>query len=171
MRWLIAGGFVVVLMSGGGPTAAQSACPDLTGRYVMQYQDGRVYVTISQVRCESMQIDTRSQYQYEPVVIGRHKLRLDGEFRQDTGWNGSTSKQLTATKLRDGVLEIVTKPAKPDDPRAITWQVQFRKLDDGDLCQVTKDVFDRRRRAALIRGTSADAEAIAAARSETGCGG
>ena len=171
MRSLVASTVFLVLISGGGPTAAQSACPNLTGRYVMQYQDGRVYVTISQVRCESMQIDTRSQYQYEPVVIGRHKLRLDGEFRQDTGWNGSTSKQLTATKLKDGVLEIVTKPAKPDDPRAITWQVQFRKLDDGDLCQITKDVFDRRRRAALIKGTSADAEAIAAARSEQGCGG
>ena len=65
----------------------------------------------------------------------------------------------------------MTKPAKPGDSRGISWQVQYRKLDDGDLCQVTKDVFDRRRRAALIKGTSADAEAIAAARSETGCGG
>ena len=137
----------------------------------MQYEDGRVFVTIAQVRCESMQIDTRSQYLHEPAVIGRHKLRLDGAFRDDTGWNGSISKQLTSTKFRDAILEIVTKPAKPDDPRAISWQVQFRKLDDGDLCQVTKDVFDRRRRAALIKGTSADAEAIAAARSEQGCGG
>lgn len=174
MRWLPAGAVLLVLMvliPGGGATSAQAACPDLTGRYVMQYEDGRMHVTIAQVRCESMQIDTRSQYRYEPVVAGRHKLRLDGEFREDTGWNGSTSKQLTATKLRDGMLEIVTKPAKPDDPGAIKWQVQYRKLDDGDLCQVTKDVFDRRRRAALIKGTSADAEAIAAARSEQGCGG
>ncbi len=84
-----------------------------------------MYVTIAQVRCESLQIDTRSQYLHEPVVIGRHKLRLDGEFREDTGWNGSTSKQLTATKLRDGILEIVTKPAKPDDSRGISWQVQY----------------------------------------------
>jgi hypothetical protein len=174
MRWLLSIAALLVLMQlilSGGSTSAQAACPNLTGRYVMQYEDGRVHVTIAQVRCESMQIDTRSQYLHEPVVIGRHKLRLDGEFREDTGWNGSTSKQLTSTKLRDGILEIVTKPAKPDDPRAISWQVQFRKLDDGDLCQVTKDVFDRRRRAALIKGTSADAEAIAAARSEQGCGG
>jgi hypothetical protein len=174
MRWLVAGAMALVLMLpilSGGSASAQAACPNLTGRYVMQYEDGRVHVTIAQVRCESMQIDTRSQYLHEPAVIGRHKLRLDGEFRADTGWNGSTSKQLTSTKLRDGILEIVTKPAKPDDPRAITWQVQFRRLDDGDLCQITKDVFDRRRRAALIRGTAADAEAIAAARSEQGCGG
>jgi len=170
MRWLLASAVLVVLMPQGGSTSAQAACPDLTGRYVMQYEDGRMYVTIAQVRCESLQIDTRSQYLHEPVVIGRHKLRLDGEFREDTGWNGSTSKQLTATKLRDGILEIVTKPAKPDDSRGISWQVQYRRLDDGDLCQVTKDVFDRRRRAALIKGTSADAEAIAAARSEQGCG-
>lgn len=170
MRWLLASAVLVVLMSEGGSTSAQAACPDLTGRYVMQYENGRMYVTIAQVRCESLQIDTRSQYLHEPVVIGRHKLRLDGEFREDTGWNGSTSKQLTATKLRDGILEIVTKPAKPDDSRGISWQVQYRRLDDGDLCQVTKDVFDRRRRAALIKGTSADAEAIAAARSEQGCG-
>ena len=174
MRLVMAGAVALMLMQlipGGGSTYAQAACPDLSGRYVMQYEDGRVYVTIAQSRCEAMQLDTRSQYLHEPVVVGRHKLRLDGEFREDTGWNGSTSKQLTATNLRNGVLEIVTKPAKPDDARAITWQVQFRKLDDGDLCQVTKDVFDRRRRAALIRGTSADAEAIAAARSETVCGG
>lgn len=174
MRCVIVGTVLLVLMlliPSAGSTSAQAACPDLTGRYVMQYEDGRVHVTIVQVRCESLQLDTRSQYLHEPVVIGRHKLRLDGQFREDTGWNGSMSKQLTATKLRDGILEIVTKPAKPDDPRAISWQVQFRKLDDGDLCQITKDVFDRRRRAALIRGTSADAEAIAAARSETGCGG
>ena len=171
MRWWLAISVLLVLMPEGGSSSAQAACPDLTGRYVMQYEDGRMHVTIAQVRCESMQIDTRSQYLHEPVVIGRHKLRLDGEFRDDTGWNGSTSKQLTATNLRNGVLEIVTKPAKPDDPRAISWQVQFRKLDDGDLCQVTKDVFDRRRRAARIKGTSPDAEAIAAARSEQGCGG
>jgi len=174
MRLVIAGAVALMLMLlilGGGSMYAQAACPDLSGRYVMQYEDGRVYVTIAQSRCEAMQLDTRSQYLHEPVVVGRHKLRLDGEFREDTGWNGSTSKQLTATNLRNGVLEIVTKPAKPDDARAITWQVQFRKLDDGDLCQITKDVFDRRRRAALIRGTSADAEAIAAARSETVCGG
>jgi hypothetical protein len=171
MRWLLAGAVLVVLMPEGGSASAQAGCPDLTGRYVMQYEDGRVHVTIAQVRCESLQLDTRSQYLHEPVVVGRHKLRLDAEFHDDTGWNGSTAKQLTSTKLRDGILEIVTRPAKPDDPRGITWQVQFRKLDDGDLCQITKDVFDRRRRAALIRGTSADAEAIAAARSETGCGG
>jgi hypothetical protein len=174
MRWLLAGGAPLVLsllIISGGSTSAQAACPDLTGRYVMQYEDGRVHVTIAQVRCESMQLEMRSQYKYEPVVCGRHKLRLDGEFREDTGWNGSTSKQLTSTKLRDGILEIVTKPLKKDDPRALSWQVQFRKLDDGDLCQITKDFFDRRRRAALIRGTSADAEAIAAARSEQGCSG
>ena len=171
MRWLLASAVLLVLTPEGGSTSAQAACPDLTGRYVMQYEDGRMYVTIAQVRCESLQIDTRSQYLHEPVVIGRHKLRLDGEFRADTGWNGSTSKQLTATKLRDGILEIDTKPAKPDDSRALSWQVQYRRLDDGDLCQVTKDGFDRRRRAALIRGTSADAEAIAAARSEQGGGG
>ena len=171
MRWLFAIAVLLVLMPEGGSSSAQAACPDLTGRYVMQYENGRMHVTIAQVRCESMQIDTRSQYLHEPVVIGRHKLRLDGEFREDTGWNGSTAKQLTSTKLRDGILAIVTKPAKPDDPRGISWQVQYRRLDDGDLCQVTKDVFDRRRRAALIKGTSADAEAIAAARSEQGCGG
>jgi hypothetical protein len=151
---------------------AQTVCPDLSGRYVMQYEDGRVHVTIAQVRCESMQLDTRSQYLHEPVVTGRHKLRLDGEFREDTGWNGSTARQMTSAKLRDGVLEIVTKPAKPDDPRGIKWEVQFRRMDNGDLCQITKDVFDRRRRAALIRGTGAEAENIAAARSEQQpCGG
>jgi hypothetical protein len=171
MRWLIAGAVLVAITVEGGSPSAQARCPDLTGRYVMQYEDGRLYVTIAQVRCESMQLDTSSQYLHEPVVVGRHKLRLDGEFHEDTGWNGSTGKQLTSTKLRDGILEIVTRPAKPDEGRGISWQVQYRKLDDGDLCQVTKDVFDRRRRAALIRGTSADAEAIAAARSEQGCSG
>lgn len=153
-------------------TAAQAACPDLSGRYVMQYEDGRVYVTIAQTRCESIQIDTRSRYLQEPVVTGRHKLRLDGEFRQDTGWNGSTAKQLTSAQFKDSLLEIVTKPAKPDDKQGISWQVQFRKLDDGDVCQLTRDVFDRRRRAALIRGTTVEAENVAAARSEQQpCGG
>jgi hypothetical protein len=136
----------------------------------MQYEDGRVYLTIAQTRCDSMQLDTRSQYMREPVVVGRHKLRLDGEFHEDTGWNGSTGKQLTSAKFRDGLLEIVTKPAKPDDKRGISWEVQFRKLDDGDVCQLRKEVSDRRRRAALIRGTTPDAEAIAAARSEQACG-
>ena len=130
MRWWPAISVLLVLMPEGGSSSAQAACPDLTGRYVMQYENGRMHVTIAQVRCESMQIDTRSQYLHEPVVIGRHKLRLDGEFRDDTGWNGSTSKQLTSTKLRDGILEIVTKPAKPGDSRGISWQVQYRKLDD-----------------------------------------
>jgi len=166
MRWLLAGVVLLMPLIGSGSTSAQAACPDLTGRYVMQYEDGRVHITIAQSRCASLQLDTSSQYLHEPVVAARHKLRLDGELHEDTGWIGSTAKQVTSAKFRDGILEIVTKPAKPDDPRGVSWQVQYRKLDDGDLCQITRDVFDRRRRAALIRGTGVEAEKLAADRSE-----
>jgi hypothetical protein len=34
----------------------QATCPDLSGKYVIQGEDGRVYFTISQLRCESIRI-------------------------------------------------------------------------------------------------------------------
>src|SRR5439155_4944542 len=60
-------GFLLLLQQA---STLQSTCPDLSGRYVKQSEDGRVYISIKQTRCESIEIDWDGE---------THVLRLDGK--------------------------------------------------------------------------------------------
>ena len=102
MRLVTAGAVALMLMlliPGGGSTYAQAACPDLSGRYVMQYEDGRVYVTIAQSRCEARVRHHRSGF-----------IELD---KPDLGHQEHVSL--------GGLLDVVKADARPErrEPSAV----------------------------------------------------
>jgi hypothetical protein len=65
--------------------ASADSCPDLSGRYVLQGEDGRVLVTIRQDRCGKVTI----KWGDDDV---EHGLRLDGTFRRDIAWFGARDR-------------------------------------------------------------------------------
>ena len=170
MRLVIAGAILMAaLASDGGSAVAQSSCPDLTGSYVRRHEDGPVHITIEQTRCESMRFEWRSQYLEERPVTQSHTLRLDGQFRDVGGMFGPNGRALTAAMFRNGVLEILTKPVTLENKIVPARQIRIRRLADGDVCYASDEKQPQgpdRRRYALIRGTSLDAERIAGDRSE-----
>jgi hypothetical protein len=114
-------------------TIAQSTCPDLSGRYVIQGQDGRVYVTIKQTRCQRITIEWLI-YSHPDTSRTTHHLVLDGKFHADTDWFGERAQRLTSAQFRSGTLEIVSKPAETKDKAGFGWKQLFEVLPNKDLC-------------------------------------
>jgi hypothetical protein len=115
-----------------GSATSQTKCPDLSGRYIIQGQDGRVYITIRQTRCEKITIEWLI-LSYGGTSGTTHALTLDGRFHADTGWFGERGKRLTSTQFRSNVLEIVSKPNETKGDSMI-WKQSFEMLPDKDLC-------------------------------------
>jgi len=116
-------GFLLLLQQA---STLQSTCPDLSGRYVKQSEDGRVYISIKQTRCESIEIDWDGE---------THVLRLDGKSHEDTSWFGGTGKQLTSATFRSKIIELIARPEKAADASAFLWKLAFELLSNGDLCE------------------------------------
>ncbi len=113
--------------------AARPACPDLSGRFVIQGEDGRAFITIAQQQCQSVQIDWAITYLGD-TSRSTHSFRLDNEFRRDVGWFGAKGQQLTAVQLHDSALVITAKPLNASDSVSGSWRLVLRLLPDGDLC-------------------------------------
>jgi hypothetical protein len=146
------------------------ACPNLSGRYVIQWEDGRVYPIIAQTRCDRIKIDWVVS-SYMGTSRTTHVLPLDGKFHVDSGWFGEREKRLTSAQFRSGVLEIVSKSEQSKGAAAFAWKMSFELLPDKDLC---KKFFDSSgvpsvRRAARQKGKDQAGEDEAAQRSEENC--
>ena|SRR5438876_1160890 len=124
-------GFLLLLQQA---STLQSTCPDLSGRYVEQGEDGRVYISIKQTRCETIEIDrVASSYLGSSREI--HVLRLDGKFHEDISWFGDREKQVTAATFRSKLLELIARSDKATDASAFLWKLAFELLSNGDLCE------------------------------------
>src|SRR5919108_5241236 len=122
-------GFLLLMQEFSMP---QKTCPDLSGKYVIQGEDGSVYVTIKQTRCERMDIEwVISSYDGRSRTI--HPLVLDGKFHTDTGWFGERGKRLTAAQFRSDILEIVSKSNETRGD-SMSWKQSFELLPDRDFC-------------------------------------
>ena len=88
-------------------------CPDLSGNYTIQYEDGRISISVIQTGCESITISTRT------ICLGKgstesHRLKLDGKLHEDSGWDGDKAKVQTAVddlkrKMESGNLDDIRK--------------------------------------------------------------
>jgi hypothetical protein len=160
-------GFLLVMQQ---PTMPRGTCPDLSGRYVIQGEDGRVYVSIKQTRCERIEIEWLI-HSYPETSRTTHLLVLDGKFRADTGWFGG-GKQLTSAQFRSNVLEIVARPATAKDTAAFEWKQSFEVLPNKDLCTKFLDPHMESwsaRRAGRQKSNDRAGEDEAARRSEERC--
>lgn len=134
---------------------AGSCSADFSGNYVLQGEDGRVYVTIRQTGCTRIAITWDSSlFPNRPPV--EHHLALDGEFHDDLFWfQGRAPGEQSAASLNRAVLEITMKRE--------AYGLRLILLPDGDLC------VNGESRASRQRTPDRLGEENAATRSGRGC--
>src|SRR5688572_29934827 len=66
-----------------------SKCPNLSGQYVIQGEDGQVGIIIEQQQCERITIVRRSGY-LGKIRSETHRLTLDGKAHEDSKWFGGS---------------------------------------------------------------------------------
>jgi hypothetical protein len=133
-------------------------------------EDGRSYLTIRQIRCDSVSVEWRTR-SYDGSSRTAQVLPLDGKFRGDKAWFGSKEKWRSAAQFRSGALEIAVKPVSGRDTSRVSWSHRLELLPSKDLC-VT--YIDSRQRAtgslyARQKGPGKAAEEEAARRSSERC--
>ena len=111
---------------------AADKCPDLSGRYMIQGEDGQVHIIIEQRGCGTITIARKTGY-LGTVTSERHDLRLDGVLQRDTGWFGGSDKQVTSARFVPGGLEIVARPASAGKRTELFWKELYELLPNGDL--------------------------------------
>ena len=123
--------FAVVLMLQQS-SASPAGCRDLSGHYVIQGEDGRVYVTLEQTRCKRLAMDWKTS-SYAGESRSRHVLVLDGRSHLEANWYGS-GRQLTSAQVLSGKLDIVVRPAGSLDTTTFLWKRVLELLPNGDIC-------------------------------------
>jgi hypothetical protein len=131
---------------------------------VIQGEDGRVYVTIKQTRCERISIEWLVS-SYSGISRTTHALALDGKFHTDTGWFGKRGKKLTSTQFRFDTREIVSKSNETRGNSAFGWKLSLTPLPNKDLCSRFFDPHEgswSTRRAGRQKSSTPDGEDEAA---------
>jgi hypothetical protein len=111
---------------------AADVCPNLTGRYLIQGDDGQVSLTISQKGCDEIRID-RTVNHLGKTTTEHHNLRLDGKFQSDTPWPGNSEPPQTAAKFISAALEIIVKPLSSKTDSEISAKFLYVVRSGGDL--------------------------------------
>ncbi|MEO8661895.1 MAG: hypothetical protein ABI693_25740 [Bryobacteraceae bacterium] len=88
--------------------ALTALCLDLSGNYVIQGEDGRVHISITQHQCDRITIVRKSTY-LGKLTTERHTLTLDGVNRKDTPWFGSREQGRTSARFVGAELQVKTQ--------------------------------------------------------------
>lgn len=127
---------LLILLNSRTPPPAR--CPDYSGRYVVQGEDNRVYMTLTQKRCARITIAWKIVEQ-RATSTSVHTIYLDGRFHKGGGLAGESSDprtsdtQLASGHFRGDTLEIVVKPASPTATSRERKQQLIRRPNK-DLC-------------------------------------
>ena len=111
-------------------TVTQVPCPDLSGQYLLQGEDGRVEFLIQQRGCQEITIIRKATY-LGKTTLERHLLKIDGYFHADNPWFGGRDKITTSSRFIGQQLEIVA--ASPRDIASIYWKTRYELLPNKDL--------------------------------------
>jgi hypothetical protein len=84
---------------------AAARCPDLSGKFVLQGEDGQVHITIRQQGCERIRIVRASGYLGE-VTTETHAFKIDGQPQKDSGWFGSRETLQTSAHFQGKQLKL-----------------------------------------------------------------
>ena len=85
--------------------AATPKCLDVSGKYMIQGEDGQVHISILQERCDRAIIRRDSGY-LGKITSEEHVLKLDGTVQEDSPWLGSTDQYKTSVKFNKSALQI-----------------------------------------------------------------
>ena len=123
----------LLILLGSALPFAEGACPDLSGQYHIQGEDGSVTVAIKQTRCERLSLEWWIvSYDHRSKTL--HRFILDGRFRADTGWFGERNRHRSSARFNGPTLDIIVKPSRAKGRTAVDWHMSFERLSNGDLC-------------------------------------
>jgi len=99
---------LVILCSSA--TEALSGCPDLSGKYYRQGEDGYVIFRIRQVECSSLEISDERNY-LGKITITKLALKADGIFRWIRGdLYDAKAANMIASRFVGNTFEITKVP-------------------------------------------------------------
>jgi hypothetical protein len=84
---------------------AAPRCPNLSGNYIIQGEDGQVHIAIDQHDCDSISISRKSGY-LGKITSETHVLKLDGTDRKDSPWMGGAEQYRTSAKFVGSELQV-----------------------------------------------------------------
>jgi len=85
--------------------AGSPNCPNLSGNYMIQGEDGQVHISIDQRRCNRITIVRKSGY-LGKITFEKHTLNLDGNDQKDSPWLGGSEQFKTSAKFIGSKLEV-----------------------------------------------------------------
>ncbi len=89
-------------------TPDQPPCPNLSGNYVAQGEDGQVHIAITQHECDRIEIIRKSNY-LGTMTSETHSLMLDGKERKDSPWLGGAEQDTTSARFIGSQLQVTTR--------------------------------------------------------------
>src|SRR5437899_3347437 len=95
IAWLTAGCFLAV---GTSTLAVGVQCPDLSGDYMIQGEDGQVHISITQYKCDRIVIVRKNGY-LGTQTLEKHTLELDAKEHADTRWLGARRRPRTSARF------------------------------------------------------------------------
>ena len=84
---------------------ASPSCPNLSGKYTLQGEDGQVHIAIEQHGCGHIDIVRRSTY-LGATTTETHALKLDGQEQKDSPWLGGREQYRTSARFVGSQLQI-----------------------------------------------------------------
>src|SRR5262245_55272437 len=111
------------------PVVTVPECPNLSGKYMIQGEDGQVHISIEQVRCDRATIRRESGY-LGTITREQHTFKLDGTVQEDPPWFGGTEPYKTSAKFKESFLRIEAKSNS-----RITLTVIYSLTLEGDLVE------------------------------------
>ena len=123
---------LAIFLSICGYANAADVCPNLSGQYVIQGEDGQVHLTITQVGCEQIRIDRTANY-LGKTTREQHNLKIDGKFQNDSPWLGSSDGNQTSAKFSSAALEIIVRPLSARTDAEFSAKFLYVLRSNGDL--------------------------------------
>jgi hypothetical protein len=112
--------------------ALGSTCPNLSGRFGIQGEDGVVDVVVKQVACTHITIDWVRSYLGQ-VSHSPQTLALDRKFHRKGPEPGTRSARLVMAHFQGDTLEIVSKALAAPDSLPVHKQ-RIVRLPTGNIC-------------------------------------
>lgn len=128
-QWII---LVAIVTSLTRDAAGSPKCPNLSGNYMIQGEDGQVHISIEQLRCDRITIVRKSGY-LGKISFEKHTLNLDGNDQKDSPWLGSSEHFKTSAKFVGSKLEVKARTSGGSTLRLIYSLTSSRDLLEGEL--------------------------------------